>query len=127
MLTQVFLLLLSTKNIILPKIGNVYKTTIQFPLLGNQDIETKFLQDNLIKISLSGLLDDKGSAKYSLIDNTLNIELCENLKILMKNKKTEFKLVNYDDNKDVVNIYLHIKPLFYKKNIELERINKLIN
>jgi hypothetical protein len=81
------------------------------------------MQNNMIIIKLSGLLDSKGSAQYSLIDNTLNIELSDNLKILMKNKKTEFKLINYDDEKDIVNIYLHIKPLFYKKNIELERIN----
>lgn len=107
----------------MPNCGNIYKKTIQFPLLGNQNIETKFLQDNLIKISLSGLLHDKGIAKYNLVDDKLDVELCENLKILMKNKKTEFKLINYDDDKDVVNIYLHIKTLFYKKNIELERIN----
>jgi hypothetical protein len=123
MLTQFILLLLSTTNIILPTVGNIYKKTIQFPLLGNQNIETKFMQNNMIIIKLSGLLDSKGSAQYSLIDNTLNIELSDNLKILMKNKKTEFKLINYDDEKDIVNIYLHIKPLFYKKNIELERIN----
>ena len=123
MLTQFILLLLSTTNIILPTVGNIYKKTIQFPLLGNQNIETKFMQNNMIIIKLSGLLDNKGSAKYSLIDNTLNIDLSDNLKILMKNKKTKFKLINYDDEKDIVNIYLHIKPLFYKKNIELERIN----
>ena len=123
MFIQLLFLFLSTSNMIMPNCGNIYKKTIQFPLLGNQNIETKFLQDNLIKISLSGLLDDKGSAKYNLVDDKLDVELCENLKILMKNKKTEFKLINYDDEKDVVNIYLHIKPLFYKKNIELERIN----
>ena len=123
MFIQVLFLFLSTANMIMPNSGSMYKKTIHFPLLGNQNIETKFLQDNLIKISLSGLLDDKGSAKYNLVDDKLDVELCENLKILMKNKKTEFKLINYDDEKDVVNIYLHIKPLFYKKNIELERIN----
>lgn len=123
MFIQLLLLFLSTSNMIMPNCGNIYKKTIQFPLLGNQNIETKFLQDNLIKISLSGLLHDKGIAKYNLVDDKLDVELCENLKILMKNKKTEFKLINYDDEKDVVNIYLHIKTLFYKKNIELERIN----
>lgn len=123
MFIQLLLLFLSTSNMIMPNCGNIYKKTIQFPLLGNQNIETKFLQDNLIKISLSGLLHDKGIAKYNLVDDKLDVELCENLKILMKNKKTEFKLINYDDDKDVVNIYLHIKTLFYKKNIELERIN----
>ena len=123
MFIQILFLFLSTPNMIMPNSGSMYKKTIQFPLLGNQNIETKFLQDNLIKISLSGLLDDEGIAKYNLVDDKLDVELCENLKILMKNKKTEFKLINYDDEKDVVNIYLHIKPLFYKKNIELERIN----
>ena len=42
---------------------------------------------------LSGLLDSKGSAQYSLIDNTLNIELSDNLKILMKNKKTGYRAI----------------------------------
>ena len=123
MFIQLLLLFLSTSNMIMPNCGSMYKKTIQFPLLGNQNIETKFLQDKLIKISLSGLIHHKGSAKYNLVDDKLDVELCENLKTLMKNKKTEFKLINYDDEKDVVNIYLHIKTLFYKKNIELERIN----
>lgn len=107
----------------MPNCGNIYKKTIQFPLLGNQNIETKFLQDNLIKISLSGIIENTGNVKYNLVDDILDVELCENLKKLMINKKTEFKLINYDNEKDVVNINLHIKPLFYKKNIELERIN----
>ena len=123
MFIQLLLLFLSTSNMIMPNCGNIYKKTIQFPLLGNQNIETKFLQDNLIKISLSGIIENIGSVKYNLVDDKLDVELCENLKTLMKNKKTEFKLINYDDEKDVVNIYLHIKTLFYKKNIELERIN----
>ena len=123
MFIQVLFLFLSTPNMIMPNSGSMYKKTIQFPLLGNQNIETKFLQDNLIRISLSGILEDVGNAKYNLVNDILDVELCENLKKLIKNKKTEFKLINYDDEKDVVNIYLHIKPLFYKKNIELERIN----
>lgn len=123
MFIQLLLLFLSTSNMIMPNCGNIYKKTIQFPLLGNQNIETKFLQDNLIKISLSGIIENTGNVKYNLVDDILDVELCENLKKLMINKKTEFKLINYDNEKDVVNINLHIKPLFYKKNIELERIN----
>ena len=96
---------------------------ISLPLLGNQNIETNFLQDNLIKISLSGLLDNSGSAKYNLIDDILNVELCENLNNLMKNRKTEFKFIKYDNYSDIVYIKLHIKPILYNKILELERIN----
>ena len=119
MLTQLLVVL----SLILPNTGNIYKKTISFSLFGKQTIETKMLDKNLIAINLNGLLNDYGYAKYNIIDNKIYIDLSDNLKIIMKTRNTEFKLINYDSEANIINIYLNIKPLYYKKIIELERIN----
>ena len=123
MFIKLFLLLLSTSSIILPNHGNIYTNTLSFPLLGKQTIEAEFSKYNQIYIRLSGLIDENGTAKYEIVDDKLSVNLSENLKQLINKRKTEFNLINYDDCKDIVYIQLYIKPLFYKKNIGLERIN----
>lgn len=123
MFIKLFLLLFSTSGIVLPNYGSIYANTLSFPLLGKQNIEAEFSEYNQIYIRLNGLIDENGTAKYKIVDNKLCVSLSENLKQLIDKRKTEFNLINYDDCKDIVYIQLHIKPLFYKKNIGLERIN----
>jgi hypothetical protein len=123
MFIKLILLLFSTSGIVLPNYGSIYTNTLQFPLLGKQNIEAEFSEYNQIYIRLNGLIDENGTAKYKIVDDRLCITLSENLKQLIDKRKTEFNLINYDNFKDIVYIQLHIKPLFYKKNIGLERIN----
>lgn len=123
MFIKLFLLLFSSSGIVLPNYGSIYTNTLQFPLLGKQNIEAEFSEYNQIYIRLNGLIDENGTAKYKIVDDRLCITLSENLKQLIDKRKTEFNLINYDNFKDIVYIQLHIKPLFYKKNIGLERIN----
>lgn len=123
MLGFIFILLNQTISLILPNYGSIYKKTLQFPLLGNQNIETEFLKNNEISIRLQGLIDENGTAKYFICNDDIEIELSSNLKRLIDKRKTDFELINYDSIKDMVNIRLHIKPLFFNKRISLERIN----
>ena len=123
MFIKLILLLFSTSGIVLPNYGSIYTNTLQFPLLGKQNIEAEFSEYNQIYIRLNGLIDENGTAKYKIVDHRLCITLSENLKQLIDKRKTEFNLINYDNFKDIVYIQLYIKPLFYKKNIGLERIN----
>ena len=123
MLLLILLLITQSCSLILPNVGAKYKKILHFPLIGSQIIETEFLNDSKMTIKLDGFIEESGTAKYNIIDNNIDIILSDNLKRLVEKKKTEFQLLNYDNMKDIVNIRLHIKPIFYKKIIALERIN----
>jgi hypothetical protein len=122
MFFYLFLLFFSFVNsLILPSYGSIYSKTLQFPLLGKQNIQTEFCSDNIININLSGIVKANGSAKYKIQNTDIDIELSDNLNNLVKKKKTDFKLLKYDSNEDAVYIQLHIKPVFFKKVVILER------
>ena len=122
MFFYLFLLFFSFVNsLILPSYGSIYSKTLQFPLLGKQNIQTEFCSDNIININLSGIVKANGSAKYKIQNTDIDIELSDNLNNLVKKKKTDFKLLKYDSNEDAVYIQLHIKPVFFKKVLILER------
>ena len=122
MFFYLFLLFFSFVNsLILPSYGSIYSKTLQFPLLGKQNIQTEFSSDNIININLSGIVKANGSAKYIIQNTDIDIELSDNLNKLVKKKKTDFKLLKYDSNEDAVYIELHIKPIFFKKVVILER------
>jgi hypothetical protein len=122
MFFYLFLLFFSFVNsLILPSYGSIYSKTLQFPLLGKQNIQTEFCSDNIININLSGIVKANGSAKYKIQNTDIDIELSDNLNNLVKKKKTDFKLLKYDSNEDAVYIQLHIKPVFFKKVVILDR------
>lgn len=122
MFFYLFLLFFSFVNsLILPSYGSIYSKTLQFPLLGKQNIQTEFCTDNIININLSGIVKANGSAKYKIQNTDIDIELSDNLNNLVKKKKTDFKLLKYDSNEDAVYIQLHIKPVFFKKVVILDR------
>jgi hypothetical protein len=123
MFIKLILLFFSTSRIVLPNYGSIYTNTFQLPLLGKQNIKAEFYEYNQIYIKLNGLIDENGIAEYKIVDDKVCIHLSKNLRQLIDKSKTEFNLINYDNYKDIVYIELHIKPLFYKKNIGLERIN----
>jgi hypothetical protein len=110
-------------GIVIPTGGNIYKKTLYIPLVGVQSIETEFSNNNLIYIRLSGLVVENGTAKYKVANNNINLLLSENLVELLKKRRSEFKLIKYDTDEDKLYVKIHIRPLFLKKNIVLERIN----
>tara|TARA_A100001011_G_C14292537_1_gene836901 strand:- start:2289 stop:2654 length:366 start_codon:yes stop_codon:yes gene_type:complete len=116
-----FLLFNMIYSIVIPTCGNIYKKTLYIPLVGVQNIETEFSNNNLIYIRLSGLVVENGTAKYKVVDDNINLLLSENLVNLLKKRRSEFKLTNYDTDEDKLYIKIHVRPLFLKKNIALER------
>lgn len=118
-----FLLFNMIYGIVIPTGGNIYKKTLYIPLVGVQSIETEFSNNNLIYIRLSGLVVENGTAKYKVANNNINLLLSENLVELLKKRRSEFKLIKYDTDEDKLYVKIHIRPLFLKKNIVLERIN----
>lgn len=116
-----FIIFSFVNSLILPSYGSIFSKTLQFPLLGKQNIQTEFCRDNIININLAGLVKANGTAKYIIQNTDIDIELSDTLNNLVKKKKTDFKLLKYDSNEDAVYIQLHIKPLFFKKVVILER------
>lgn len=116
-----FIIFSFVNSLILPSYGSVFSKTLEFPLLGKQNIQTEFCSNNLINIKLAGLVKANGTAKYSIKNTDIDIELSDTLNTLVKKKKTDFKLLKYDCNEDAVYIQLHIKPLFFKKIVILQR------
>lgn len=118
-----FLLFNMIYGIVIPTCGNIYKKSLYIPLVGVQSIETEFSSNNLIYIRLSGLVVENGTAKYKLANNNINLLLSENLVELLKKRRSEFELIKYDIDEDKLYVKIHVRPLFLKKNIVLERIN----
>ena len=116
-----FIIFSFVNSLILPSYGSIFSKTLQFPLIGKQNIQTEFCNDNIININLSGIVKANGTAKYIIQNTDIDIELSDTLNNLVKKKKTDFKLLKYDSIEDAVYIQLYIKPLFFKKVVILER------
>jgi hypothetical protein len=118
-----FLLFNLINGIILPQCGNIYKKTLYIPLLGTQNIETEFSYNNLIYIRLYGLVVENGTAEYKIIGEKIDLLLSKNLIDLITKRRSEFKITRYDIDDDKLYVKIHVRPLFFKKNLVLERIN----
>ena len=69
-----FLILLSFCILNLPKINNIYKTTIKIPLIGKQNIKYKRIEKYKSSLNLNGIINING---YIYFDE-------KNIYILMK-------------------------------------------
>lgn len=118
-----FLLLNIICGMIMPQTGSIYKKVLSIPLIGEQNIETEFSNNNLIYIRLSGIVVENGTAEYNIIDDKVNIILSNNLDEIMEKRRSEFKIIGYDEDNDILKMFLYVRPIFLKKNIDLERIN----
>jgi hypothetical protein len=118
-----FLLLNIISGMIMPQTGSIYRKVLSIPLIGEQNIETEFSNNNLIFIRLSGIVVENGTAEYNIIDDKVNIILSNNLDKIIEKRRSEFKIIGYDEYNDILKMFLYVRPIFLKKNIELERIN----
>ena len=101
----------------MPKIGSIYSKTINIPLVGKQYIETEMISKNRAKLILKGLLNEEGQAVYTIKNNKTKIKLNYCLNNLLNTIKCKFSDINYNENKDEIEINLFIKPIFYKKKL----------
>ena len=115
-----FCYLISVANALTPPIGNIYCTKITIPLIGSQYVESKVISNKRVEILLEGKINQKGQAIIRKYKNKEDFLLNKELADYLKDKKIEFKLLNYDEKKDEVNFKINIKPIFFSKKITLK-------
>jgi len=106
---------------IFPPVGREYGKTISIPMLGNQEIHSRVMTKNSVGISLKGIVNLNGTAKYLKSEDQELIVLSYNLRKTLRTLQVDFGRPEYDSKRDRVIFCLKIKPLFYSKNIILER------
>jgi len=115
-----FCLILCLVNGLVPPIGNIYHTKISIPLIGSQYVESKVISNRRVDMILEGKIKEKGQARIRKYKNKEEFLLNKELADFLKDKKIEFKLLNYDEIKDEVNFKINIKPIFFSKKITLK-------
>ena len=113
----------NVKNI-LPPINNIYKTTLNIPLLGKQNIE--YIRTELLvsKVTFSGKLNTHGYIYFDK-NNVYNYKLDNNLKNIITKYKCTIINPYYDNKLDEINFKIRINIIRYNKNLILKNINLL--
>ena len=107
---------------IIPPVGRQYSKIITIPVLGKQQIFSEVLSKNTVGISLKGIVNQNGTAKYLNNDEREIVVLSYNLRKTMKMLGVDFNMPEYDIERDRVIFRLKIKPVFYSKTIVLDRV-----
>lgn len=107
---------------IFPPVGRQYGKTITIPVLGKQEILSEVLSKNTVGIYLKGIVNKNGTAKYLKNENRELVVLSYNLRKTLNTLQVDFDLPEYDNKRDRVIFRLKIRPLFYNKNIVLDRV-----
>ena len=109
------------KNI-LPPINNIYKATLNVPLIGKQNIEYKRIGLLESKVKLDGKLNTIG---YIYFDKTniYNYNLDDNLKDIIKKYRCTIYNPYYDKKNDLINFKIKINIIKFQKTLVLKNIN----
>ena len=67
-----FLLIFNINAMVLPLPGSTYIKRINFPFIGYQTIETEIITDNLAYLTLSGLINERGTIRYINLQEYIN-------------------------------------------------------
>ena len=118
-----FLLATGLISNIIPPVGRQYSKIITIPILGKQQIFSEVLSKNTVGIHLKGIVNQNGTAKYLNNHGKELIVLSYNLRKRIKMLGVDFNIPEYDIKRDRVIFHLKIKPLFYSKNIVLNRVH----
>ena len=79
-----FLCISNVYSIILPLPGSIYSKRINFPLIGYQLIQTEIITDNLIYLTLEGLVNECGTIRYINLQKYINQNILNKKKIKRK-------------------------------------------
>lgn len=114
--------LLTVLSTNIPPVGITYGKEFTIPLMGNQYIETEYINKNTAEIRLKGFINNNGTSTILYKNNEEIIELSDNLINTMN--KLKCKLLNpyYDIENDRIILILCFKSLLSKKII-LNRIH----
>ena len=111
----------------LPPLNNVYSGSINFPLVGKQNIEFERLKKNTSQVRLYGLINCNGYV-YNENDendeninevNNMNYDLDNNLKNIVRKYRCSIEAPYYDVSNDTILFVLKINMLGLTKSIKL--------
>ena len=111
----------------LPPLNNVYSGSINFPLVGKQNIEFERLKKNTSQVRLYGLINCNGYV-YNENDendeninevNNMNYDLDNNLKNIVRKYRCTIEAPYYDVTNDTILFVLKINMLGLTKSIKL--------
>ena len=113
----------NVKNI-LPPINNIYKTTLNVPLLGKQNIEYKRIGLLESEVKLYGKLETTGYIYFDKT-NVYNYKLDDNLKDIVKKYRCTIYNPYYDKKNDLINFKIKINIIQFQKTLVLKNINQI--
>ena len=124
-------LLISILTILAPKLpimNNIYKTSINFSVLGNQNIEYQRIERYKSIIKLHGLINVDGFIYFNK-DDVYKYNFDENINNIISKYKCKISDAYYNNLEDKIYLKLKIKILNLKKTIILENesFNKKID
>jgi len=113
----------NVKNI-LPNINNIYKTTLNVPLLGKQNIEYKRIGLLESEVKLYGKLNTIG---YIYFDKTniYNYKLDDTLNDIVNKYRCTIYNPYYDKKNDLINFKIKINIIQFQKTLVLKNINSI--
>ena len=108
--------------------NNIYKTSINFSVLGNQNIEYQRIEKYKSIIKLYGLINVDGFIYFNK-DDVYNYNFDENINNIISKYKCKISDAYYNNLEDKIYLKLKIKILNLKKTIILENesFNKKID
>ena len=126
LLTFIPILSISDPNVknILPPINNIYKTTLNVPLIGKQNIEYKRVNLLESEVKLDGKLNAVG---YIYFDKTniYNYKFDNTLKDIFKKYRCTIYNPYYDKSNDLINFKIKINLIQFLITLVLKIINKI--
>ena len=126
LLTFIPILSISDPNArnILPPINNVYKTTLNVPLLGKQNIQYKRIGLLESEVKLDGKLNAVGYIYFDKT-NVYNYKFDNTLKDIVKKYRCTIYNPYYDKTSDLINFKIKINLIQFQKTLVLKNINKI--
>jgi hypothetical protein len=111
------------KNI-LPPINNIYKTSLNVPLLGKQNIQYKRIGLLESQVKLDGKLNAVGYIYFDKT-NVYNYKFDNTLKDIVKKYRCTIYNPYYDKNNDLINFKIKINLIQFQKTLVLKNINQI--
>lgn len=111
----------SKDNVLLPPIKQIYKTSVNFPFIGNQNLEYERTDLYVSQVRLDGIINECGNVyldKNNLYDYTFD----EVLNKIINKYKCILENPYYDAINDIIIFKLKIKVIKFGKTIILKKI-----
>ena len=109
-------------NNILPPINNIYYTSINIPLIGNQHVTYQRIEKLKSVIKLSGKINQNGYIYYDM-NNPYKYTLDDKLKYTINKYRCSIDNPIYYTNSDIIELKIKINLINYTKKLILTNFN----